>query len=193
MNLSVCIFLDTRVKSSILNIYTMVQSCLRVCNKRLSLSAFTAEQYQQHQEQLALMQKEQLEQIQLQQQANSTATANSTHVSIPRSLQVVGTQTALISFLFFFSDSNSFLLPRQGLANTLDQASAQFAATALVTADQLLALKTKEELGPGGGVNGVLSPSGMTTLQPTAGWCWWPWSVHFEKGAVDDWWSELHM
>ncbi|GLD50717.1 enhancer of polycomb homolog 1-like isoform X1 [Lates japonicus] len=91
------------------------------------IAAFTAEQYQQHQEQLALMQKQQLEQIQLQQQANSTATANST----------------------------------QGLANTLDQASAQFAASALVTADQLLALKTKEELALGGGVNGVLSPSGV--------------------------------
>ncbi|XP_006807422.1 enhancer of polycomb homolog 1-like [Neolamprologus brichardi] len=48
---------------------------------------------------------------------------------------------------------------QQTLANTLDQASAQFAASALVTADQLLALKTKEELGPG--VNGVLSPSGV--------------------------------
>ncbi|XP_041659033.1 enhancer of polycomb homolog 1-like isoform X2 [Cheilinus undulatus] len=90
-------------------------------------AAFTAEQYQQHQEQLALMQKHQLEQIQQQQQANSTTTANSTH----------------------------------GMANTLDQASAQFAATALVTADQLLALKTKEELALGGGVNGVLSPSGV--------------------------------
>lgn len=73
------------------------------------------------------MQKRQLEQIQQQQQANSTATTNSTH----------------------------------GLANTLDQASAQFAASALVTADQLLALKTKEDLALGGGVNGVLSPSGV--------------------------------
>ncbi|XP_070700931.1 enhancer of polycomb homolog 1-like [Pempheris klunzingeri] len=91
------------------------------------VAAFTAEQYQQHQEQLALMQKQQLEQAQLQQQANSTATANSTH----------------------------------NLANTLDQASAQFAASAVVTADQLLALKTKEELALGGGVNGVLSPSGV--------------------------------
>ncbi|KAM9844375.1 enhancer of polycomb homolog 1-like isoform 2-T2 [Aulostomus maculatus] len=90
-------------------------------------AAFTAEQYQQHQEQLALMQKHQLEQVQLQQHANSTATANST----------------------------------QGLATTLDQASAQFAASALVTADQILSLKTKEELGLGGGVNGVLSPSGV--------------------------------
>ncbi|KAM6920742.1 enhancer of polycomb homolog 1-like isoform 2-T2 [Lycodopsis pacificus] len=91
------------------------------------VAAFTAEQYQQHQEQLALMQKQQLEQIQLQQQANSTATTNST----------------------------------KGPANTLDQASAQFAASALVTADKLLALKTKEELALGGGVNGVLSPSGV--------------------------------
>ncbi|XP_034468510.1 enhancer of polycomb homolog 1-like isoform X1 [Hippoglossus hippoglossus] len=91
------------------------------------IAALTAEQYQQHQEQLALMQKQQLEQIQLQQKANSTNTANST----------------------------------LGLANTLDQAKAQFAASALVTADQLLTLKTKEELGPGGGVNGVLSPSGV--------------------------------
>ncbi|XP_034744594.1 enhancer of polycomb homolog 1-like isoform X3 [Etheostoma cragini] len=88
--------------------------------------AFTAEQYQQHQEQLALMQKQQLEQIQLQQQSNSTA-SNST----------------------------------KSLANTLDQASAQLAASALVTADKLLALKTKEELALGGGVNGVLSPSGV--------------------------------
>ncbi|XP_008300439.1 enhancer of polycomb homolog 1-like isoform X4 [Stegastes partitus] len=99
----------------------------RVVSAPAPIAAFTAEQYQQHQEQLALMQKQQLEQIQLQQQANSTATANST----------------------------------QGLANTLDQAGAQFAASALVTADQLLALKTKEELALGGGVNGVLSPSGV--------------------------------
>ncbi|KAE8290549.1 Enhancer of polycomb-like protein 1 [Larimichthys crocea] len=99
----------------------------RVLPAPAPIAAFTAEQYQQHQEQLALMQKQQLEQIQLQQQANSTATANSTH----------------------------------GLANTLDQASAQFAASALVTADQLLSLKSKEELALGGGVNGVLSPSGV--------------------------------
>lgn len=64
------------------------------------------------------------------------------------------------------SSLTCFLSPPQGLANTVDQASAQFAASAVITADQLLALKTKEELGPGGGVNGVLSPSGMTALQP---------------------------
>ncbi|XP_040027333.2 enhancer of polycomb homolog 1 isoform X1 [Gasterosteus aculeatus] len=91
------------------------------------VAALTAEQYQQHQEQLALMQKQQLEQIQLQQQANSTATTNST----------------------------------KGPANTLDQAGAQFAASALVTPDKLLALKTKEEPALGGGVNGVLPPSGV--------------------------------
>ncbi len=120
------------------------------------------------------MRKQQLEQIQLQQQANSTATANSTHVSIPQSLQLV--RRKLIWFFFCFvlffpliSDLNRFLLPWQGLANTLDQASAQFAASALVTAEQLQALKTKEELALGGGVNGVLSPSGMTTLQTAAG------------------------
>ncbi|XP_029309305.1 enhancer of polycomb homolog 1-like isoform X2 [Cottoperca gobio] len=99
----------------------------RVVPAPAPIAAFTAEQYQQHQEQLALMQKQQLEQIQLQQQANSTATTNST----------------------------------KGLSSTLDQAGAQFAASALVTADKLLALKTKEDLPPGGGVNGVLSPSGV--------------------------------
>uniref|UniRef100_A0A096MFV7 Enhancer of polycomb homolog n=1 Tax=Poecilia formosa TaxID=48698 RepID=A0A096MFV7_POEFO len=45
----------------------------------------------------------------------------------------------------------------QSLANTLDEASAHFAASALVSAEQLLALKTKDELALGGGVNGILS------------------------------------
>ncbi|XP_059201252.1 enhancer of polycomb homolog 1-like isoform X2 [Centropristis striata] len=99
----------------------------RVVPAPTPVAVFTAEQYQQHLDELAMMQKQQLEQVQLQQQANSTATTNST----------------------------------KGLSNTLDQASAQFAATALVTADKLLALKTKEELALGGGVNGVLSPSGV--------------------------------
>uniref|UniRef100_A0A8C1P1N1 Enhancer of polycomb homolog n=1 Tax=Cyprinus carpio TaxID=7962 RepID=A0A8C1P1N1_CYPCA len=99
--------------------------------------AFTAEQYQQHQEQLSLMQKQQLEQVQLQQQAGSTS---------------------LVS-------------------KTIDAASAQFAASALVTPDQLMALKSKEE---GVGVNGVVSASGvykglhhtsssMSSLLPSAG------------------------
>uniref|UniRef100_A0A3B5AYY4 Enhancer of polycomb homolog n=1 Tax=Stegastes partitus TaxID=144197 RepID=A0A3B5AYY4_9TELE len=85
---------------------------------------FTAEQYQQHQEQLALMQKQQLEQSQQQQQANTPATTT--------------TAQALVS-------------------KTLDQASAQFAASALVTTDQLLAFKSKEELVLASGVNGVLA------------------------------------
>ncbi|XP_016424876.1 enhancer of polycomb homolog 1-like isoform X1 [Sinocyclocheilus rhinocerous] len=84
--------------------------------------AFTAEQYQQHQEQLALMQKQQLEQIQ--QQANDT-----------------GSSQSLVS-------------------KTLDSVSAQFAASALVTSDQLLTLKVKED-GVGGGVNGVVQASGV--------------------------------
>ncbi|XP_046879702.1 enhancer of polycomb homolog 1-like isoform X2 [Hypomesus transpacificus] len=90
---------------------------------------FTAEQYQQHQEQLALMQKQQLEQIQQQQKqaADTNATPN--------------TQILVIK--------------------TLDQASAQFAASALLTSDQLLALKSKEEGVLGSGVNGVLPSSGV--------------------------------
>ncbi|KAL0965987.1 hypothetical protein UPYG_G00289100 [Umbra pygmaea] len=101
---------------------------LRGMGPPVPTAAFTLQQYQQHQEQLALMQKEQLEQIRLQQQANSAATTNST----------------------------------QGLVSkTLDSASATFAASALVTTDQLLALKTKDEGRPGGGVNGVLPPTGI--------------------------------
>uniref|UniRef100_A0A673X3S7 Enhancer of polycomb homolog 1 n=1 Tax=Salmo trutta TaxID=8032 RepID=A0A673X3S7_SALTR len=83
--------------------------------------SFTAEQYQQHQEQLALMQKQQLEQIQQQQQAQ---------------------QQCIIS-------------------KTLDSASAQFAASALVTTDQLMAFKGKEEGVLGSGVNGVFPGSGV--------------------------------
>uniref|UniRef100_A0A9J7XKP0 Enhancer of polycomb homolog n=1 Tax=Cyprinus carpio carpio TaxID=630221 RepID=A0A9J7XKP0_CYPCA len=73
-----------------------------------SSSAFTAEQYQQHQEQLALMQKQ--------------------HQSL--------------------------------VSKTLDSVSAQFAASALMTSDQLLTLKVKED-GVGGGVNGVIQASGV--------------------------------
>ncbi|XP_027129945.1 enhancer of polycomb homolog 1-like isoform X2 [Larimichthys crocea] len=50
----------------------------------------------------------------------------------------------------------------QALASkTLDQASAQFAASALVTTDQLLAYKSKEELVLASGVNGVLTGAGV--------------------------------
>uniref|UniRef100_A0A8C1PP39 Enhancer of polycomb homolog n=1 Tax=Cyprinus carpio TaxID=7962 RepID=A0A8C1PP39_CYPCA len=90
---------------------------------------FTAEQYQQHQEQLALMQKQQLEQIQ--QQANETGSS-----------QVCNGET------------------RSLVSKTLDSVSAQFAASALMTSDQLLTLKVKED-GVGGGVNGVVQASGV--------------------------------
>lgn len=53
------------------------------------------------------------------------------------------------------------LVSVQALASkTLDQASAQFAASALITTDQLLAFKSKEELVLAGGVNGVLAGAG---------------------------------
>uniref|UniRef100_A0A4W6G6F2 Enhancer of polycomb homolog n=1 Tax=Lates calcarifer TaxID=8187 RepID=A0A4W6G6F2_LATCA len=92
------------------------------------VNVFTAEQYQQHQEQLALMQKQQLEQSQ---HTNMLCFPLS-----PDSIQ------ALVS-------------------KTLDQASAQFAASALVTTDQLLAFKSKEELVLASGVNGVLAGAGV--------------------------------
>ncbi|XP_074549558.1 enhancer of polycomb homolog 1 isoform X1 [Halichoeres trimaculatus] len=46
-------------------------------------------------------------------------------------------------------------------SKTLDQASAQFAASALVTTDQLLTFKSKEELVLPSGVNGVLTGAGV--------------------------------
>uniref|UniRef100_A0A673Y1Z1 Enhancer of polycomb homolog n=1 Tax=Salmo trutta TaxID=8032 RepID=A0A673Y1Z1_SALTR len=90
-------------------------------------TAFTAEQYHQHQEQLALMQKQQLEQIQQQQQTQPNTDTSSTTTT----------------------------------STTLDSASAQFAASALVTTDQLMAFKVKEEGVLGSGVNGVLPGSGV--------------------------------
>lgn len=76
LNVQICIL----VRYIVIYMFEMVWACFRICNNFLSLSAFTAEQYQQHQEELALMQKQQLEQVQLQQQTNSTA--NSTQVSV---------------------------------------------------------------------------------------------------------------
>lgn len=46
------------------------------------------------------------------------------------------------------------------MSNMLDSASAQFAASALVTSDQLLTLKVKEDGIVGSGVNGILQASG---------------------------------
>ncbi|XP_015225654.1 PREDICTED: enhancer of polycomb homolog 1-like isoform X1 [Cyprinodon variegatus] len=97
------------------------------------VNAFTAEQYQKHQEQLALMQKQQLEQSQKQQKPQQQVN------SLPTST----TNTQAI------------------VSKTLDQASAQFAASALITTDQLLGFKSKEELVLATGVNGVLTGAGV--------------------------------
>ncbi|KAK6292895.1 hypothetical protein J4Q44_G00363960 [Coregonus suidteri] len=104
------------------------------------VTAFTAEQYQQHQEQLSLMQKQQLEQIQQQQQAqqqvNTDPSSTTTSTAPPPNTQCI-------------------------ISKTLDSASAQFAASALVTTDQLMAFKGKEEGVLGSGVNGVFPGSGV--------------------------------
>lgn len=66
----------------------------------------------------------------------------------------------LFFFLFFWL-MFSPCIPTQALVSkTLDQASAQFAASALITTDQLLAFKSKEEQVLASGVNGVLSGAG---------------------------------
>ncbi|XP_064797994.1 enhancer of polycomb homolog 1-like isoform X2 [Oncorhynchus masou masou] len=101
------------------------------------VTAFTAEQYQQHQEQLALMQKQQLEQSQHQQQTQpntGTTSTTTTSTATPSNTQCI-------------------------ISKTLDSASAQFAASALVTTDQLMAFKEEGVLGSG--VNGVLPGSGV--------------------------------
>ncbi|KAM9308757.1 enhancer of polycomb homolog 1 isoform 1-T1 [Gastrophryne carolinensis] len=105
--------------------------------------AFTAEQYQQHQQQLALMQKRQLAQIH-QQQANSNSSANSSQV-MPFPCSVVPLNDGHVGFI----------------SKTLDSASAQFAVTALVTSEQLMAFKMKEDVVLGIGVNGILQASGV--------------------------------
>lgn len=46
------------------------------------------------------------------------------------------------------------------MSQTLDQAGAEFAASALVTTDQLLGFKSKEEIVLASGVNGVLASAG---------------------------------
>ncbi|KAM9553252.1 enhancer of polycomb homolog 1-like isoform 2-T2 [Salvelinus alpinus] len=109
------------------------------------VTAFTAEQYQQHQEQLALMQKQQLEQIQQQQQAQQQQAqqqANTDPSSTTTSTAPLPNTQCIIS-------------------KTLDSASAQFAASALVTTDQLMAFKGKEEGVLGSGINGVFPGSGV--------------------------------
>ncbi|XP_045145802.1 enhancer of polycomb homolog 1 isoform X2 [Echinops telfairi] len=131
--------------------------------------AFTAEQYQQHQQQLALMQKQQLAQIH-QQQANSNSSTNTS--------QNLASNQQKSGFRLNLHHSHSI----QGLertlqgfvSKTLDSASAQFAASALVTSEQLMGFKMKDDVVLGIGVNGVLPASGvykglhLSSTTPTA-------------------------
>ncbi|XP_037596855.1 enhancer of polycomb homolog 1 isoform X4 [Cebus imitator] len=125
--------------------------------------AFTAEQYQQHQQQLALMQKQQLAQIQ-QQQANTNSSTNTSQNLASNQqksgfrLNIQGLERTLQGFV----------------SKTLDSASAQFAASALVTSEQLMGFKMKDDVVLGIGVNGVLPASGvykglhLSSTTPTA-------------------------
>ncbi|XP_031999778.1 enhancer of polycomb homolog 1 isoform X3 [Hylobates moloch] len=125
--------------------------------------AFTAEQYQQHQQQLALMQKQQLAQIQ-QQQANSNSSTN-TSQNLPSNQQKSG---------FRLNIQGLERTPQGFVSKTLDSASAQFAASALVTSEQLMGFKMKDDVVLGIGVNGVLPASGvykglhLSSTTPTA-------------------------
>ncbi|PIO26621.1 hypothetical protein AB205_0045080, partial [Aquarana catesbeiana] len=59
------------------------------------------------------------------------------------------------------ANNNSSANTSQGfVSKTLDSASAQFAVTALVTSEQLMAFKMKEDVVLGIGVNGILQASG---------------------------------
>lgn len=73
------------------------------------------------------------------------------------------------------ADSNSASTTAQGfVSKTLDSASAQFAASALVTSEQLMGFKMKDDVVLGIGVNGVLPASGvykglhLSSTTPTA-------------------------
>ncbi|XP_040844021.1 enhancer of polycomb homolog 1 isoform X2 [Ochotona curzoniae] len=73
------------------------------------------------------------------------------------------------------ANSNSSSNTSQGfVSKTLDSASAQFAASALVTSDQLMGFKMKDDVVLGIGVNGVLPASGvykglhLSSTTPTA-------------------------
>ncbi|XP_057587150.1 enhancer of polycomb homolog 1 isoform X4 [Hippopotamus amphibius kiboko] len=131
--------------------------------------AFTAEQYQQHQQQLALMQKQQLAQIQQQQASSNSSTTTSQnlasnqqksgfHLNLHHSHSIQGLERTIQGFV----------------SKTLDSASAQFAASALVTSEQLMGFKMKEDVVLGIGVNGVLPASGvykglhLSSTTPTA-------------------------
>ncbi|ELR59125.1 PREDICTED: enhancer of polycomb homolog 1 isoform X1 [Bison bison bison] len=131
--------------------------------------AFTAEQYQQHQQQLALMQKQQLAQIQQQQ-----ATSNSS-TTMPQNLASNQQKSGFRLNPHHSHSIQGLERTLQGfVSKTLDSASAQFAASALVTSEQLMGFKMKEDVVLGIGVNGVLPASGvykglhLSSTTPTA-------------------------
>ncbi|KAM9683022.1 enhancer of polycomb homolog 1 isoform 2-T2 [Dama dama] len=72
------------------------------------------------------------------------------------------------------SSNSSTTTPQGFVSKTLDSASAQFAASALVTSEQLMGFKMKEDVVLGIGVNGVLPASGvykglhLSSTTPTA-------------------------
>lgn len=72
------------------------------------------------------------------------------------------------------TSNSSTTVPQGFVSKTLDSASAQFAASALVTSEQLMGFKMKEDVVLGIGVNGVLPASGvykglhLSSTTPTA-------------------------
>uniref|UniRef100_A0A8K9X9A6 Enhancer of polycomb homolog n=1 Tax=Oncorhynchus mykiss TaxID=8022 RepID=A0A8K9X9A6_ONCMY len=89
------------------------------------------------------------------------------HSSLPKEVyaSIQASDSLLESTEYFVSVTNYFALRNAGIglaciiSKTLDSASAQFAASALVTTDQLMAFKEEGVLGSG--VNGVLPGSGV--------------------------------
>ncbi|XP_068942560.1 enhancer of polycomb homolog 1 isoform X1 [Petaurus breviceps papuanus] len=131
--------------------------------------AFTAEQYQQHQQQLALMQKQQLAQIH-QQQANSHSSTNT-----PQNLASNQQKSGFRLNLHHSHCVQGLEGTLQGfVSKTLDSVSAQFAASALVTSEQLMGFKMKEDVVLGIGMNGIFQASGvykglhLSSTTPTA-------------------------
>lgn len=65
--------------------------------------------------------------------------------------------TLMYTFLIIF-----FFYLKGFISKTLDSVSAQFAASALVTSEQLMGFKMKDDVVLGIGVNGILQASGKT-------------------------------
>ncbi|XP_077364868.1 enhancer of polycomb homolog 1-like isoform X2 [Festucalex cinctus] len=129
----------------------------------------TVEQYQQHQEQLVVMQKQQLEQSQhqhhhQQQQQHKKEQPQQPQQQQQRPKEQKEQQRQQIQHANNCLGGTGPLISQVLVSKTLDQASAQFAASALVSADQLLAFKSKEELVLASGVNGVLGPGVLKGL-----------------------------